>query len=67
MDLAFPAQRVAVEYDGREAHAAGAFVRDRQRQNDLVLARWVVLRFTAADLARPGLIVARVRAALARP
>lgn len=66
VDLAFPAQRVAVEYDGRAVHERqDVFVRDRQRQNELVRAGWLVLRFTAADL-RWGAsgLVATVEAAL---
>ncbi len=51
VDLAFPAARVAVEYDGRAVHErADVFVRDRQRHNELVAAGWTVLRFTAEDL-----------------
>lgn len=51
VDLAFPDRRIAVEYDGRAVHEReDVFVRDRQRQNDLVRAGWLVLRFTAADL-----------------
>ena len=51
VDLAFPALRLAVEYDGRSVHERDdVFSRDRQRQNDLVRAGWTVLRFTAADL-----------------
>lgn len=67
VDLAFPEVRIAVEYDGREVHEReDVFVRDRQRQNDLLRAGWLVLRFTAADL-RFGAAraVAVVRAALA--
>lgn len=66
VDLAFPAERIAVEYDGRAVHEReDAFTRDRQRQNDLVRAGWLVLRFTAADL-RFGAasVVAQVDAAL---
>ena len=51
VDLAFPELKIAIEYDGREFHTKeNAFVRDRQRQNDLVSAGWIVLRFTASDL-----------------
>lgn len=67
VDLAFPAQRIAIEYDGRAVHERqDVFVRDRQRQNDLVRAGWLVLRFTAADL-RAGAagLVGTVVAALA--
>lgn len=51
LDLAFPAARVAVEYDGRAVHErAEVFVHDRRRQNELVAAGWTVLRFTSEDL-----------------
>ncbi|TWH71794.1 DUF559 domain-containing protein [Modestobacter roseus] len=43
------------------------FVDDLRRQNRLVLAGWVVLRFTSADvLGRPHEVVTAVRRALAR-
>jgi ribosomal protein L31 len=59
VDLALPAQRLALEYDGRAVHEReDVFVRDRRRANDLARAGWTVLRFTAADLrggaARPS-------------
>ncbi len=67
VDLAFPRARVAIEYDGREVHLRGdVFARDRQRQNELLAAGWVVLRYTADDLRRPQLLVAQVRAAVLR-
>jgi hypothetical protein len=41
VDLAFPAAKVAVEYDGQAVHERqDAFTRDRQRQNELVRAGW---------------------------
>ena len=66
VDLAFPAQRIAVEYDGRAVHERqDVFARDRRRQNDLVRAGWTVLRFTAQDLRfGAAAAVAVVRAAL---
>jgi very-short-patch-repair endonuclease len=58
VDLALPELRIAIEYDGREVHdRPDVFVRDRRRQNDLVAAGWTVLRFSAADLRSPDLIV----------
>ena len=68
VDLAFPEAKVVVEYDGRLAHLEpGAFATERRRQNRLVAAGWVVLRYTAEDLARrPYAVVQDVRAALAR-
>lgn len=63
VDLAFPAVKVAIEYDGRAVHERDdVFARDRQRQNELVRAGWIVLRYTAADLRRgPTAVVAQVR------
>lgn len=67
VDLAFPVHRVAIEYDGRAVHEReDVFARDRQRQNALVAAGWIVLRFTADDLRRGAAgLVAQVQAALA--
>jgi very-short-patch-repair endonuclease len=66
LDLAYPAQRVAVEYDG-EAHRLQARARrDLVREADLTAAGWTVLRFDAhVVMSRPGRIVAEVRAELA--
>lgn len=66
VDLGFKAARVAVEFDGREVHLQGAaFVTERRRQNALLAAGWLVLRYTAGDLRdRPAAILAEVRAAL---
>jgi very-short-patch-repair endonuclease len=68
LDIAFPAQRLAVEIDGRAFHSdARAFQRDRHRQNDLVGAGWTVLRFTWSDLVdRPEYVVRTIHHA-ARP
>lgn len=67
LDLAFDAERVAIEVDGWAWHAdAERFRRDRQRQNALVLAGWTVLRFTWQDLTRrPAAVLAEIRRALA--
>ncbi len=67
LDLAYPAVRLAIEVDGRAYHSDPAdFRRDRQRQNDLVLAGWTVLRFTADDIRfQPARVLAAVRTALA--
>lgn len=66
VDLAFPAHRIAIEYDGRAVHEReDVFTQDRRRQNDLVRAGWTVLRFTAEDLRFGGArAVAVVQAAL---
>lgn len=65
-DLAWPSRRVIVEADGELVHGtAVALHHDRRRQNELVARGWIVVRFTWADLSRPGYIVAAVRRALA--
>ena len=68
VDLAFPDARLAIEYDGRAVHErADVFARDRQRQNALVAAGWLVLRYTAEDLRwRPEEVVAQVAASVRR-
>jgi very-short-patch-repair endonuclease len=65
VDFAWPEQRVAVEYDGRWHADPTQFARDRQRLNRLQEAGWRVVFVTAADLYRPGELVARIAAALA--
>jgi very-short-patch-repair endonuclease len=50
-DLLFRRERVIVEVDGLRAHSGQeAFVRDRRRQNALVAAGYLVLRFTWWDV-----------------
>jgi very-short-patch-repair endonuclease len=67
LDLAFPAQMLAVEIDGRAFHDDPvAFESDRWRQNDIILAGWRVLRFTWRMLTeQPQVVVAAIRQALA--
>ncbi|ODU01522.1 MAG: hypothetical protein ABS81_20490 [Pseudonocardia sp. SCN 72-86] len=51
IDLAFPAQRLAVEIDGWAWHSdVTRFRADRRKGNDLVAAGWTMLRFTWHDL-----------------
>lgn len=66
LDIAFPQRRLAIEIDGRAYHSdRDAFERDRWRQNDIVLAGWRVLRFTAEMLrTSPQIVVAVIRRAL---
>lgn len=48
-DLVDYRARVIVEIDGREFHSdPQTFTNDRRRQNQLVLSRWLVLRYSAA-------------------
>lgn len=66
LDFAYPEQRIAIEGDGFGFHSdRRAFESDRSRQNDLVLAGWLVLRFTWRQIVHePDLVAARIRAAL---
>ncbi|QLQ37853.1 DUF559 domain-containing protein [Micromonospora robiginosa] len=65
VDLAWPALRVAVEYDGDQHRERAQFRRDVARLNALRSAGWIVLRFTADDvLRRPEATVALVHQAL---
>lgn len=67
VDIAFPAQRVAVEIDGWAFHSdTETFQKDRVRQNWLSLHRWQVLRFTWLDITQdPRRVLAEIRAAIA--
>ncbi|MEH3136778.1 MAG: type IV toxin-antitoxin system AbiEi family antitoxin domain-containing protein [Mycolicibacterium neoaurum] len=51
VDVAFPGLMVAIEVDGWAFHSdPDKFVKDRRRQNYLVLNGWTVIRFTWLDL-----------------
>jgi len=66
-DMAWPENKVLVEFDGNVHRERRVFVDDLRRQNRLVLEGWTVLRFTSADvLGRPQEVVAAVRRALGR-
>jgi very-short-patch-repair endonuclease len=66
VDFLWPAERVAVELDGRAFHDVVATAEaDRRRDNALALAGHLVLRFTWRRLDRdPAGIVREVAAAL---
>ncbi|MFF0631892.1 DUF559 domain-containing protein [Nocardia sp. NPDC004151] len=52
-DLVDERSYTIIEIDGREFHSAPAvFRQDRRRQNDLILAGWLVLRYAASDVYR---------------
>ncbi|MFC6239234.1 DUF559 domain-containing protein [Longivirga aurantiaca] len=65
-DLLLEGSRVVVEFDGRAFRSDDvAFQRDRTRQNRLILAGYIPLRFTWDDVVhRPQHVVAEIRAAL---
>jgi very-short-patch-repair endonuclease len=53
LDLAYPDSKIFLEGDGFGVHTTRhAFERDRHRQNLLVLAGWMPLRFTWRQLCR---------------
>ncbi len=52
IDLAYPELKIAIELDGWDTHRTrSAFDDDRARANALVLAGWIVLRFTSRSTA----------------
>jgi very-short-patch-repair endonuclease len=65
VDLAFPDQRVAVEYDGAWHGRPGQLAGDRRRLNALIAAGWTVLHVTAADMYDTVTLVGAVRSLLA--
>jgi G:T-mismatch repair DNA endonuclease (very short patch repair protein) len=65
VDFAYPALRLAIEYDGLWHAETGQFAKDRQRLNRLSAAGWRVIFVTAADLRHPERLIARLAAELA--
>jgi len=61
-DLYYPGARLGIEYDGGTHR--DSLVEDDRRQNRLLNAGFRLLRFTAADLRQPSVVVAQVTAAL---
>jgi very-short-patch-repair endonuclease len=67
LDMAYPAIRLAVEYDGRDHLTPERALRDLDRQAYLTRCGWEVLRFRAGEvMLRPWSVAATVRRALAR-
>jgi very-short-patch-repair endonuclease len=66
VDVLFVIERVVIEVDGRRAHSdPQTFITDRRRQNRLVNAGYLVLRFTWWDVVEePAQVIADVRRAL---
>ncbi|WP_246258293.1 DUF559 domain-containing protein [Amycolatopsis anabasis] len=62
LDLAWPELRIAIEYDGYEAHE-GRQERDEARDADLRRRGWIVIRVGARDLKDPCRMIAAVEAA----
>lgn len=68
LDLAWPDQRIALEYDGYEAHDGrfGHVHLDEARDEDLRRRGWIVLRVRAADLDNPERLLDELTAAFRR-
>lgn len=66
VDLAFPEERLAIEYEGAYHFEGTQIVRDDARIALLIAAGWRVIRLSAADLRDLDAVVARIRAELAR-
>lgn len=65
LDLAYPDERLGIEYDGGHHRDRDVFVSDAERGNRLAGRHWTLLHFTAFDVFRRAPIVAaRVRALL---
>jgi very-short-patch-repair endonuclease len=65
VDVGFPGSKVAIEVDGFAFHSGPAeFQVDRERQNNIALLGWQVLRFTWLDLTEyPQRVLAVIRSA----
>lgn len=66
LDLAYPALRLGLEYDGPHHLTPERALRDLRRQAYLSACGWEVLRFPAREVFRPWLVAGRTRAAIAR-
>lgn len=64
-DLAYPAARLAIEYQGAHHAEPSRLGRDLTRTLELQRAGWLVLAYGGRDLRRTGTVAADVRAALA--
>jgi very-short-patch-repair endonuclease len=59
LDFAYPERRLAIELDGYAFHSSPErFRADRERQNLVSLAGWLVLRFTWHDITQRPVSVA---------
>lgn len=65
IDMAWPGQRIALEYDGYVAHA-GREIEDDARQAELERRGWIVVRVRKEDLADMSRVYGELRRAFAR-
>jgi hypothetical protein len=67
VDLAYPAKKVGIEYEGARHRESAVFQKDLRRFNRMSAAGWRILRFGPDDVFnRPEHIVDEVRRALER-
>ncbi|WP_189170385.1 hypothetical protein [Pilimelia anulata] len=66
LDLAYPRERLGVEYDGGHHRARATLRGDPERLNALRVAGWTILRCTPLDLSDPPALTARVATLLGR-
>jgi hypothetical protein len=66
-DLAWPEQRLLVEYEGAYHFEGVQIARDDRRYERMIAAGWRVIRLSSADLRDMDAVVARIAQALARP
>jgi very-short-patch-repair endonuclease len=65
VDLAWPQQRLAVEYDGEWHSGRGQLAKDRQRIRALSAAGWYVYPVTKYDMRSPDVLVKDIGQVLA--
>ncbi len=63
VDLAWPEQRIGLEYDGDHHRDRSTFQHDRRRSNGFVVNDWILIHATSADAARPAVLFERLRQA----
>jgi very-short-patch-repair endonuclease len=68
VDFLFAAARLVVETDGFRYHRTrAAFERDRERDQELAVAGYRVLRFTYRQIVEDAAVVAKTLSHVARP
>lgn len=67
LDMCYPELRIAIEIDGKAYHVLSEdWEADLDRQNEIALDGWLILRLTARVIRRsPEQVVARIRRAIA--
>jgi very-short-patch-repair endonuclease len=66
LDLAWPALKIAVEYDGAQHRDARQHSADLARHNRLRALGWTVVQVDAAQLGNPAALIALLRGLLSR-